>query len=128
MEHKNHTVAKLLNGNALVTTDKRSIEISRHDRTTDKIGCPMQMLSEALGACIVLTLDAVAKNKRIPIAGLQALVDYQTNGDGENRFRVEIDIDGSLSDRERKILFQSARLCEVGKVLAGDVQIDYHLQ
>jgi hypothetical protein len=40
---------------------------------------------------------------------------------------VVLQLDADLSERERKILYQSAKLCEVGKVLKSDVAIDYRV-
>lgn len=43
------------------------------------------------------------------------------------RFKIGIDFGGGLTQRERAILFNSARNCEVGKILYGKVDIEYAL-
>jgi len=40
---------------------------------------------------------------------------------------VEIDIAGNLTDRERRILYNSARSCEISKILGDKVDIRYQL-
>ncbi len=41
------------------------------------------------------------------------------------RFKVNIDIGDGLTKRGRAILFNSARYCEVGKILARSIDIEY---
>ena len=88
----------------------------------------MHMLLGALGACIVLTLNAVAENKGIDLTDLKVGLDYHKNESGGTQFFVDLNFSSALTDRERKIMYQSARLCEVGKLLKGDVRIDYELK
>jgi uncharacterized OsmC-like protein len=127
MVREEHTCVELHQGKAFVTSDGRSFEVSRRDRNTAQGECPMQLLTGALGACIVLTLDAVAQNKGIALSKLKARLAY-TSKDNETCFYVELELEGALTDREKKILFQSARSCEVAKILKGNVQIHYSLQ
>ena len=42
-------------------------------------------------------------------------------------FQVRIDLGKSLSQRERIILYNSARRCEVYKLLSGEIAFEYHL-
>ena len=42
-------------------------------------------------------------------------------------FRVQIDLGKGLTHRERTILFNVARTCEVYKMLTGDISCDYEL-
>lgn len=87
----------------------------------------MQLMLGALGACIMLTVNAVAKHKGIDIGDSDVCLDYCKDNNGGTRFQVGLKLDGHLTSRERKILYQSARICEVGKIIKGDVQIDYDL-
>ena len=88
----------------------------------------MELMLGSLGACIMMTLNAVAKHKGIDIGDTHVGLDYHQQQNGGTRFQVTLNLDANFTDRERKILYQSARLCEVGKILKGDVDIDYHLQ
>jgi hypothetical protein len=77
-----------------------------------------------------LTLAAVAANKGIELGGLEARV---TPVAGERRndrdgFRVELSIGGSLTKRERLILENSARSCEIAKILSGHNTIHYQVR
>jgi uncharacterized OsmC-like protein len=125
MQNKSSAYVHLIKGNAQVSFDHGSIKVASRDKINGDIGCPMHLLVGALGACIALTLDAVARNKGIDIKDLTILIDHSSRGDGKTQFNVLLNLSPTLTDREQKILFQSARTCEVGKILKGDVLIDY---
>jgi hypothetical protein len=75
----------------------------------------------------VLTLSAVADNKKIIMQKLDVQVGCITgNGTSPStRFEISIDAGDGLTHRERAILFNSARTCEVGKILSGPIDIEY---
>lgn len=75
----------------------------------------------------MLTLSAVADHKKITMEKLEVRVGCLT-GNGASpstRFKIKIDIGSALTQREQAILFNSARHCEVGKILAGPIDIEY---
>ncbi len=119
---------RLSNGQALVETGGGSVRMVRRDDAAGRAGCPMQMVVGALGACIVLTLDAVAENKKIALSDVDVRLGCHTDGNGRTEFQVTLRLDADLSERERKILYQSAKLCEVGKLLKSNVTIDYRIE
>ena len=43
------------------------------------------------------------------------------------QFKIKIDLGDGLTQRERTILFNSARNCEVSKILKGKIDIDYEI-
>jgi uncharacterized OsmC-like protein len=47
--------------------------------------------------------------------------------DWQTQFEVHIDLGEGLTRRERIILFNSARRCEVHKLLNGEVAFEYQL-
>lgn len=49
------------------------------------------------------------------------------NGPLETHFEIEIEIEGSLTKREKIILFNSARKCDVSELLSGKFEFDYRL-
>ncbi|WP_373498277.1 hypothetical protein [Desulfococcus sp.] len=51
----------------------------------------------------------------------------ETGNAPKTRFDVIIDVGSSLSIRERAILFNSARRCEVAKILLGKIDVAYAL-
>jgi putative redox protein len=120
------TIIELDQGDAMVTAGGHRFHVVPHDRSGADAGCPVHLLEGALGACIALTLDAVARNKGIPVADIRIGVERQPDGSGGTRFAVGLELSAGLTDRERKILQRSAQLCDVGRILKGDVQIDYH--
>ena len=79
---------------------------------------------------MVLTMAAVAANKGIRVDKLEAQVDAVTDvteGGQRSRFSSTIDLGQSLSGREIKILLNSARRCEVHKLLGGQIEFEEKL-
>jgi uncharacterized OsmC-like protein len=79
---------------------------------------------------MVLTMAAVAVNKGIQVEKLEAQVDAVTDvteGGQRTKFYTLIDLGQGLSDREIKILFNSARRCEVHKLLGGQIEFEEKL-
>jgi uncharacterized OsmC-like protein len=79
---------------------------------------------------MVLTMAAVAANKGMQVDKLEAQVDAMTDvteGGQRTRFTSTIDLGQGLSDREVKILFNSARRCEVHKLLGGQIEFEEKL-
>ena len=79
---------------------------------------------------MVLTMAAVAANKGIRAEKLEARVDAVTDvteGGQRTRFSTLIDLGQGLTDREIKILFNSARRCEVHKLLGGQIEFEEKL-
>ena len=115
------------NDQARVITADGRFHVARRGSSNAVASCPMCLMLGALGSCIMLTLDAVAKNKDIPLGDTHVILDYVTLSSGQTRFQVQMKLARGLTDREEKILFRSARLCDVGKILKSDISIDYQL-
>jgi len=74
---------------------------------------------------MVLTMAAVAANKGIALDKLEARVETHIDESGRQQkttFVTAIDLGPGLSERERRILFNSARHCEVHKLLRGSLE------
>jgi uncharacterized OsmC-like protein len=79
---------------------------------------------------MVLTMAAVAASKGIQVEKLEAQVDAVTDvieGGQRTRFSSTIDLGQGLADREIKILFNSARRCEVHRLLRGQIEFEEKL-
>jgi uncharacterized OsmC-like protein len=72
----------------------------------------------------------VADNKGICLESLEVTVTCETNDlhAKSTRFEAVINIGGQLTDRENRILFNSARLCEVSKMLMGTIDLSHRLE
>jgi hypothetical protein len=72
-------------------------------------------------------MAAVAAHKGIAPQRLEANVQRSTvQGESwHTTFEVQIDPGEGLNKRERTILFNSARRCEVHKLLAGEIRFTY---
>jgi len=78
---------------------------------------------------MVLTMAAVADHKKIVLDGVDVRIGYriQTGASWSTCFDVRIELGKKLTRRERAILFNSARGCEVAKLLGGENRFDYQL-
>jgi uncharacterized OsmC-like protein len=78
---------------------------------------------------MVLTIAAVAASKGITLD--EAAVDiHRQTSEGtvwQTSFRIEIHLAEGLTKREKAILYNSARKCEVHKMLNGQFRFDYEL-
>jgi len=78
----------------------------------------------------VLTLAAVAAHKGIALTKLEVQVrrsTEETDSGWETTYQLALDLGGGLTQRERTILLNSARHCEVHKLLTGALRFDYNL-
>jgi uncharacterized OsmC-like protein len=74
---------------------------------------------------MVLTMAAVAANKGIALDKVEVQVENRVEEAGRQQktiFVTIIDLGLGLTERERRILFNSARLCEVHKLLRGSIE------
>jgi hypothetical protein len=74
-------------------------------------------------------MAAVAAHKGIEPERIGVQIERQTveSAPWRTTFAVDIDLGEGLSRRERVILFNSARHCEVHKLLDGESGFDYRL-
>ena len=77
---------------------------------------------------MVLTMAAVAANKSIVLDGLEVQVETCIEEEAGHQQRttfataIDLGLGLGLTERERKILFNSARRCEVHKLLGGIIE------
>ena len=77
----------------------------------------------------MLTLAAVAADKGIAPQKIEVQIERQTD-EGRpwrTRFAVRVDLGEGLTRRERIILYNCARRCEVNKLLSGQLAFEYTL-
>ncbi|MBN1136940.1 MAG: OsmC family protein, partial [Anaerolineae bacterium] len=76
---------------------------------------------------MALTMAAVAANKGITLGRLAVSVESRTelaDRKAATVFTSRVELDKGLTARERRILFNSARLCEVHKMLRGEITFE----
>jgi uncharacterized OsmC-like protein len=79
---------------------------------------------------MVLTMAAVAEHKDIKPEKLEVHIARQTTQGApwRTRFVAYIDLGKGLTHRERAILFNSARRCEVHQLLTGEMTFEFQLE
>ena len=80
---------------------------------------------------MVLTMAAVAGHKGIAVTRLAASVEGRTEFVGRRtttHFASHLDLGEGLTTREQRILYNSARTCEVHKMLRGEIAFEEHLE
>jgi uncharacterized OsmC-like protein len=79
---------------------------------------------------MVLTMAAVAEHKGIAVTRLAATVEGRTEFAQRRtatHFVSELDLGEELTPREQRILYNSAKQCEVHKMLRGEIVFDERL-
>jgi putative redox protein len=96
---------------------------------------PYDMLAAALGGCTAMTLHFYAKREKLPLEGVEITVTHDRQHAKDcadcisqsgfiHRFRVEIRLDGPLSEEQRQKLLIIAGRCPVAKTLQSEIRID----
>jgi hypothetical protein len=78
---------------------------------------------------VVLTLAAVAAHKKIRPERIDVRIDCDVKADRPllTACDIQLDLGGGLTERERTILYNSARICEVHQLLAGEIDFKFRL-
>ena len=79
---------------------------------------------------MVLTMAAVAASKGITCTQLAATVESRTEFERRKAstcFVSSLELDEGLTPREQRILYNSARQCEVHKMLQGEIAFEEHV-
>ena len=96
---------------------------------------PYDMFAAALGGCTAMTLHFYAKREKLPLENVAVRVthdrqhardcaDCESTAGFIHRFKVEIAIDGPLSEEQRQKLLSIAARCPVAKTLQAEIKID----
>src|SRR5688572_30221835 len=87
--------------------------------------CAGELLLAALGACAAETLRSHPNVAAMPIRGLRILVeaDLLTHPSRYDNFRMQVEIDGDLTERQRETVLRIARACRVGQTLQHNPRI-----
>ena len=78
---------------------------------------------------MLLTMAAVAAHKNISSDGIGVQIDCRTRKrrPASAVFEVQVELSPGLTRRERTILYNSARACDVSNMLTGDINFTYIL-
>jgi uncharacterized OsmC-like protein len=115
-------------GRARTAVDGRLLDVQASYGSDEKPAgfCPVQLLVAAISSCTHLTIMAVAEAKGINISSLDVevrLEDEDAIEEGrEAVIQVEVVLPTGLTNRERKILFRSGRLCPMRRLISPSVE------
>ena len=78
----------------------------------------------------MLTVAAVAAHKAIEVQRIDVQIRRRSveGRSWQTSFEIDVDLGAGLGRRERVLLFNAARHCEVHKLLGGEMSFDYHLR
>jgi uncharacterized OsmC-like protein len=73
---------------------------------------------------------AVAANKEMHLKNIDVKVQFHSSEQNNmtTEFLIDIDIVGNLTEREQKIIYNTARSCEIGKMLNDRVNMMYEIR
>jgi putative redox protein len=92
---------------------------------------PHDLFDAALGACKALTLALYARQKGLPLEGLDVRLsrDDSEERQGIYRINVELNLHGELDAAQRQLLLRIADKCPIHKLLSSaEVQISTRLE
>jgi putative redox protein len=106
---------------------------------TDTGPTPYDLLSAALAACKTLTLRMYADRKEWPMEEVTVRVSHrkiqatdcdhcETTKGKLDRFEVEVDVTGDLTDAQRQRLYEIADRCPVHRTFQGEIDIQSALR
>ena len=90
---------------------------------------PSDLLATSLASCMMTIVGIAARDKGIPLEGLNARVVKHMTGEPRmvERIEVHLEMNGKdLGERERAILENAARTCPVARSLRADLEQDIH--
>jgi len=91
---------------------------------------PHDLFDAALGACKALTLALYAKQRGLPLEGLDVQLsrDDSQERQGIYRLNVELTLHGALDDAQRQQLLRVADKCPIHKLMtSSEVQVSTQL-
>lgn len=91
---------------------------------------PADYLCMALASCQAITLRMYAKRKGWNLQVIDVKVDFIRATDassGKNTFNVEIQLDGTLDEVQRKRIEEIARACPIHRLMSNPIELNTRL-
>jgi putative redox protein len=87
----------------------------------DSAFSPLELLEAALAGCLNIWLRKYAASHTIPLSGIMTEVTLDQQTPGEAVFRYNLELNGSLTEAQRRELIQAVHGCPVHQALAGKI-------
>ena len=82
---------------------------------------PHDLLEAALATCLNMWVRMCAENHHMSLSTVTTQVDIDRSHPEKVVFRYDIDIDGDITEEQRRKLLQIAKTCPVHKTLSKDI-------
>lgn len=84
---------------------------------------PHDLLEAALASCLNIWVRMYAENHHIPLSSVTTRVDIDRSDPESVVFKYAIDIDGNITEDQRRKLLQIATTCPVHKTLSKKISL-----
>jgi putative redox protein len=85
---------------------------------------PFELLEAALGGCINIWLRVYAASHDIPLTGVVTEVASDRQTPGTTIFRYDLELQGPMTEAQRRELFEAAHSCPVHQALSGKISFN----
>jgi len=82
---------------------------------------PRELMEAAIAGCINIWLRMYAAEHGIPLTGVMTQVTLDNPHPGEAVFRFGVELQGAMSEDQRRELLQVAHTCPLQEILAGKI-------
>ncbi|MGO8761031.1 MAG: OsmC family protein [Desulfobaccales bacterium] len=85
---------------------------------------PFELLEAAVGGCINIWLRIYAASHDIPLAEVVTEVTSDRQNPGVTIFRYAVELQGPVTEAQRRELFEAAHSCPVHQALSGKISLN----
>jgi uncharacterized OsmC-like protein len=86
---------------------------------------PIDLFTASLGSCITLYSSVISKKNDFEINGIHSEIKREMQNSRVSKFDIQITIEGSYTDDQKKIIEHAAENCPVAKSLNQDIIQDF---
>ena len=106
-------------------TETPSTDTTTPNITTHESFYPIDLFTASLGSCITLYSSVIAKKNDFEISGINSEIKREMQNSRVSKFDIQITIEGSYTDDQKKIIEHAAENCPVANSLNQDIIQDF---